>query len=84
MLIPKRDLVLIQADAPKEQTKSGLYIVEEWKTLPHTGTVLAVGPKVTEVKVGERLLFERYGSVILEKGQRLCKESHCLATLEEE
>lgn len=81
-MLPKRDLVLIQADEAKGQTKSGLFIAEEWKTLPHTGTVLAVGPLVREVNVGDRVMFERYASIILEDGQRLCKESHCMATLE--
>ncbi len=79
---PKRDIVLIRADKPREKTDSGLFIVEEWKTLPQTGEVLAVGPLVRDVKVGERVLFERYASVILEKDERLCQESHVLAVLE--
>jgi hypothetical protein len=29
-----------------------------------------------------RVLFERYASVILPDDQRLCKQSHILATLE--
>lgn len=79
MITPQADLVLIQADKPRDKTASGLYIQEDWKTLPPIGTVLAVGPKVTEVIVGDRVLFERYASVILEGDDRLCKESHILA-----
>lgn len=81
---PKRDLVLIQADKPKEKTNSGLYIQEEWKTIPPLGTVEAVGPLVKDVKPGDRVIFERYSSIILEDGKRMCKESHILATVEEQ
>lgn len=79
---PKRDLVLIRADKPEERTASGLYIVEEWKTLPQTGEVLAIGPLVKNVQVGERVLFERYASVILENDERLCQEANILAVLD--
>lgn len=81
---PTKDLVLVLADKPKEKSTSGILIAEEWKSLPPTGTVLAVGPLVQEVKVGDRILFERYGSVILPDDKRVCKESHILAVLEGE
>lgn len=81
---PLRDIVLIQADKPKEKTASGLYIKEEWKTLPPTGTVVAIGHDVGQVSVGDRVVFERYGAIILENDQRLCKESHILAKIDAE
>jgi co-chaperonin GroES (HSP10) len=76
-----RDLVLIAADESKKQTDSGLLIHEEWQTLPPWGTVLAVGPEVTEVKEGDRVLFERYGSIILDKtsNERMCRENQIMA-----
>lgn len=83
MIKPLRDIILIKADAPKERTASGLYLVEEWKTLPSTGTVLAIGPMVTVVKEGDRVMFERYASVILEDNERLCQESHIFGVLDE-
>lgn len=79
MLVPQNDLVLIKVDPPKEKTASGLYIQEDWKALPPTGVVTAVGPEVVEIEVGDRVLFERYASVILNKEERLCKEDHILA-----
>lgn len=72
---PVRDLVLIQADSAKTQTESGILVQEEWKTLPLIGEILEVGPQVTQVKKGDRVTFNRYSSIILEKDQRLCKES---------
>ena len=79
---PTRDLVLIEADKPKKQTDSGLYVVEDWKTLPMTGTVKEVGPKVSEVKVGDRVVFERYSALVLEGDMRMCKELNILAKLD--
>ena len=72
---PVKDLVLIQADSAKTQTESGILLQEEWKTLPLIGEILEVGPQVTQVKKGDRVTFNRYSSIILEKDQRLCKES---------
>lgn len=77
---PMTNLVLIEVEPPQEITKSGLFIQEEWKTLPPTGIVKAVGPDVTTVVVGDKVIFERYASVILaEKNMRMCIESHILA-----
>lgn len=72
---PVRDLVLIQADSAKTQTESGILLQEDWKTLPLIGEILEVGPQVTQVKKGDKVTFNRYSSIILEKDQRLCKES---------
>lgn len=81
---PLYDRVLIQVDKAPDKTKSGLYIQEDWKTLPPVGTVIAVGGDVTSVKEGDRVLFERYAAVILPDDQRMCLESHLLAIMPEE
>lgn len=78
MIIPKRDLVLIKADKAVEK-KGTFFIKEDWKSLPLQGKVLAIGPQVTNVNVGDRVLFGRYASVILENDERLCKASHIFA-----
>lgn len=83
-LSPTRDLVIISAEKPQKKTASGFYISEEWKTLPHIGEVVAIGPGVTSVVVGDKVVFERYASVIMENDMRLCKESHVLAKIEDE
>ncbi len=78
---PLKDLVLIQADPPVTKTASGILVSEQWKTLPLMGEVLAIGPMVTKVKVGERVLFDRYATIILEGDQRLAKEGMIHATV---
>lgn len=80
---PTRNIVLVQADQPAKQTASGILLDEDWKTLPPIGTVKAIGPEVTTVKVGDRVIFERYAAVILEGDDRLCQESHILGILDE-
>lgn len=81
MIQPTRDLVLIKADEPPEKTTSGLFVVENWKTLPLEGKVIAIGPDVKETKPGDRVMFMRYATVILEDSERLCQEGHIYATL---
>lgn len=83
-LQPSRDIIHIKADTVPEKTASGFFIKEDWKTIPPTGTVLAVGPEVTQVKKGDRVVFERYASMILDGDDRLCKESHILGILPKE
>lgn len=80
---PTGDKVLVEVDPPKEKTASGLYIQEEWKTLPPFGTVKAIGPDVQEVKVGDRILFNRYAAVQLDGNDRLITEKDILATVNE-
>ena len=74
MIHPQRDLVLIQADEADTKTKSGLLLHENWKTIPLTGKILAVGPDVTNIKVGDNVGFNRYASEIMEDNQRLVKQ----------
>lgn len=77
-----RDLVLIKADIQPDKMGS-IYIVEEWKSLPPTGEVLAVGPLVKSVKVGDKVLFERYASIILEDDKRISKEDNIFGIIDE-
>lgn len=73
-ILPTRDILLIKADKPKSESDLGILISEEWKTLPLTGTVLAIGPDVTAAKVGDRVGFNRYASEILPNDERLINE----------
>lgn len=81
---PTADKLLIEADEPKTKTKSGILLQEDWKTLPPTGTVKAVGPEVFYIKEGDKVVFERYGAVTVDGSLKICKESHVLAVMEKE
>lgn len=80
-ITPLRDMILLEADKPKNQTESGILIAEDWKSLPPTGDVISVGPDVTGINPGDKVLFNRYGSIIIEGEQRLCQQSHILGVI---
>lgn len=80
---PLRDCILIKADAAEKKTASGLYINENWKTLPPFGKILAIGPDVTRVKVGERVMYNRYAATILEGDERIITEKDIMAIMQD-
>ena len=59
-LKPKNDRLLISPDATPDKTEAGIIIPESAKDRPNQATVLAVGPKVDNIKEGERILFGKY------------------------
>ncbi len=73
MIRPLHDFVVLELEKAEEQTASGIILTDSNKEKPTIGKVLAVGPgKVTEkgvvalsVKVGERVVFEKYGNTEL-------------------
>ena len=66
---PLGDRVVVKAIEETEQMRGGLYIPDTAKEKPMQGEVLAVGPGRFEyghlvpmtVKVGDRVLYSRYG-----------------------
>lgn len=81
---PLGDIVVIKVDEPKKETASGIIIKEDWKTLPPTGKVVAVGDTVDRpIAIGDNVVFERYSSIILEDDLRLCKAANILAIRDE-
>ncbi len=56
--------VLILPSEGEEQTASGIYLPETAKEKPQQGTIEAVGDEeemVTDLKVGDVVLFPKYG-----------------------
>ena len=60
---PLRNNVVVKADKDEGKTASGLLLAREWEKLPHTGEITAVGPLVTDVKVGDHVHFNRYAFI---------------------
>jgi len=67
---PLADRVVIKPAPAEEKTKGGLILPDTAKEKPVVGEVVAVGPGKTsdagkttplEVKVGDRVLFTKYG-----------------------
>jgi chaperonin GroES len=57
---PIKDRVLVRQDPAKEMTNGGLYLPDATRELNvDVGTVLAAGPDVKSVTVGDRVMFTR-------------------------
>lgn len=83
---PIRDQVLVKQDAVKEKLDSGIFLPQNSRDLyDDYATVIAVGPKVVDVKAGDRVLFKRRPASALEgewKDYLMLKEEDMLAVIE--
>lgn len=52
--------VLVQIKKAEEKTASGIILVDSAKEKPNTAEVKAVASEVSEVKVGDIVVFEQY------------------------
>jgi len=84
MIQPLGNRVLVKADKAATKSKLGILLSEQWKTRPGTGTILAIGDEVDEIKVGDRVAYERYSAVILDDDERLLSAHSIIARLEDE
>lgn len=90
---PLSDHVLVRPVKQEEKTNSGIYLPDSAKDKPQEGEVLAVGSgkyiegdlKPLEVKVGDKVIFSKYGGdEIKVDGEelKLVSESDILAIIE--
>jgi chaperonin GroES len=83
-ITPLADYVVAQAEEAEAKTASGLYLPDAAKEKPKTAKVLAVGNKVNQIKVGNRILYKSYSTTDVKMGQDeyiLVKEEDILATV---
>ena len=85
---PLGDRVIIEASSAEEKTAGGLIIPDTAKEKPQQGTVLAVGPGTSDVKmtlkVGDVVLYGKYsGTEISYQGHDylIMKESDIYAII---
>jgi len=70
MIRPLHDNVVLELEKAEEKTASGIILTDSNKEKPTIGVVIAVGPGRTRkgelipmnVKVGDRVVFEKYGN----------------------
>lgn len=84
---PLRDRVLVAENKAEEKTASGI-ILDGVNSIrdSKTGTVLAIGPKVTDVQVGDKILLDWSKAQVVKVGdsQRvLIKQEDIVGVLEE-
>jgi len=59
-LQPLDDRIVVRSSEPEETTVSGLVIPDTAKEKPQSGKVEAIGDEVKSLKVGDKILFDRY------------------------
>ncbi len=95
MLKPIGDRVVVRPKSAEEMTKSGIILPDTAKERPQEGEVMAVGTgrilddgRVVplEVKVGDRVLFSKYGGTEIKLGNEeyiILREDDILAILQD-
>ena len=63
---PLNENVLVKPDPIEETTQGGIILSEKAIEKPLIGTVISVGNKVTDIKVGERVVYGKYEGTSLE------------------
>lgn len=84
-LQPLGDYVVAVAEEAESKTASGLYLPDAAKEKPKTSKVVAVGPMVQQVKVGDRIVYKSYSTTDVKVGKEeyiLVREEDVLATVE--
>lgn len=61
-LTPLGDYVVAQSQAVATKTASGLYLPDKGVEKPKIADVVAVGPLVKDIKVGEKIIFGGYSN----------------------
>lgn len=81
---PLGDLVLIKYEPPKFETESGIIFKVSKSVIhdrPTEGVVIAIGSKVEEVKVGDKVKFENIRGYDIADGLMLLGEKTILGIL---
>lgn len=76
MIRPLKDRIVVKPLEQELITKGGLLLVQDEK--PIQGEIIAIGDKVTALKVGDKVMYGKYG------GQEIIVEGQQLLILQEQ
>ena len=82
-LNPLKDRIVAVVEKPLEKTKSGI-LLGEAKEKPAYAVVESVGPEVSGIKKGDKIVYKEYSTTELkidDKDYIILKEEDVLATL---
>ncbi len=77
---PLADRVVATREEAKTQTASGIYLPDSAKEKPATATVVAIGPDVKQIKVGDNIVYKEYAVTEIDD-YLIVKEEDVLATV---
>ena len=83
MIKPLKDRIVAIVEKPLEKTKSGI-LLGETKEKPAYAVVEAVGPEVSGVKKGDKIIYKEYSTTEVKmegKEYIILKEEDVLATV---
>jgi chaperonin GroES len=83
-ITPLADYVVATGEAVQTKTASGLYLPEGAAEKPKIANVKAVGKKVSQVKIGDKIIYKGYSTTDVKvdgKEYILAKEEDILATV---
>lgn len=63
---PLAAMVLVELDEAPEKTESGLLLPEEAREKMNVGSILAAGPDVENVAVGDKVIYRNYAGTRIE------------------
>ena len=81
---PLADRVVAVREQAKTQTASGIYLPDNAKEKPVLAEVKAIGPDVTGLKVGDKIVYKEYSTTELKVDgveYLIVKEEDVLATV---
>jgi chaperonin GroES len=81
---PLADRVVAVREEAQTKTASGIYLPEASKEKPVIAKVVAIGPNVTSLKVGDRIVYKEYSTTELKVDDAeylIVKEDDVLATI---
>ena len=81
-ITPLFDFVHIRKPRAESTTNSGIILPAEKTVAKFQGTVMAIGPKVKHLKVGDVIIYKQFTShpILKTEGEYLVQESDVLAT----
>lgn len=66
LIEPLKQLLVVERDAIKDQSDGGILLPDDAKQKPQVGTIVAMGPDVRDLNVGDRIMFKRYAATDVE------------------
>jgi chaperonin GroES len=81
---PLADRVVAVREQAQTQTASGIYLPESSKEKPVVAKVVAVGPAVKSLKIGDKIVYKEYATTELKVDSiqyLIVKEEDVLATI---